>query len=34
MDNERLHEQLERYMIDRDLFDREANKLRNEAERD
>lgn len=34
LDNERLHEQSERHAIERDLFEREAARLKVEAERD
>lgn len=34
LDNERLHEQIERHDIERDLFEREAVKLKAEAQRD
>ncbi len=34
MDNERFHEHSERHAIERDLFEREACRLKQEAERD
>lgn len=34
MENERFQEQAERNAIERDLFEREANRLKVEAEKD
>jgi hypothetical protein len=34
LENERLHEQAERLGIEREMFEREAMKLKQEAERD
>lgn len=34
LENERIHEQAERLAIDREMFEREALKLKAEAERD
>ena len=34
IENEKLHEQLDKYCIEKDLFDREAYKIKDQAERD
>lgn len=34
LENEKLHEQLDKYCIEKDLFDREAYKIKDQAERD